>query len=75
MRMLKDKDNPNGGCEDRFCVLPGDDVKLTFPTAGMPPKAVSDTFTIVDFYESKMSEIRFELRLRADPQAAASCAA
>ena len=42
--------------EDRFRILPGDDVKLTFPTAGTPPKAVSDNFTIVDFYESKMSE-------------------
>ena len=41
---------------DRFLVLPGDDVKITSPTAGTPPKAVSDTFTIVDFYESKMSE-------------------
>ena len=41
---------------DRFLVLPGDDVKITFPTAGTPPKAVSDTFTIDDFYESKMSE-------------------
>ena len=38
------------------CVLPGDDVKLTVPTAGTPPKAVSDNFTVVDFYESKMSE-------------------
>ena len=42
--------------EDCFLVLPGDDVKLTFPTAGMPPKGVSDSFTVVDFYESKMSE-------------------
>ena len=42
--------------EDHFLVLPGDDVKLTFPTAGTPPKAVSDNFTVVDFYESKMSE-------------------
>jgi lipoprotein-releasing system permease protein len=42
--------------EDRFLVLPGDDVKLTFPTAGQPPKAVSDNFTVVDFYESKMAE-------------------
>lgn len=42
--------------EDRFLVLPGDDIKLTFPTAGTPPKATSDEFTIVDFYESKMSE-------------------
>ncbi|MFM9024093.1 MAG: ABC transporter permease [Planctomycetaceae bacterium] len=41
---------------DRFLVLPGDDVKVTFPTSGTPPKAISDTFTIVDFYESKMSE-------------------
>lgn len=41
---------------DRFLLLPGDDVKITFPNAGIPPKAVSDTFTIVDFYESKMSE-------------------
>jgi len=31
-------------------------VKITFPTAATPPKAVTDTFTIVDFYESKMSE-------------------
>lgn len=44
------------GGEDSFLVLPGDDVKITLPTAGTPPKAVSDTFTIVDFYESKMSE-------------------
>ena len=41
---------------DRFLILPGDDVKITFPTAGTPPKAVTDTFTVVDFYESKMSE-------------------
>jgi lipoprotein-releasing system permease protein len=46
----------DGSGVDRFLVLPGDDVKITFPTAGTPPKAVSDTFTIVDFYESKMSE-------------------
>jgi lipoprotein-releasing system permease protein len=39
-----------------FLVLPGDDVKLTFPTAGTPPRAIDDEFTIVDFYESKMSE-------------------
>ncbi|HEX4131309.1 MAG TPA: FtsX-like permease family protein [Pirellulales bacterium] len=42
--------------EDRFLIMPGDDVKLTFPTAGTPPRAVDDTFTIVDLYESKMSE-------------------
>ncbi|HWA97704.1 MAG TPA: ABC transporter permease [Pirellulales bacterium] len=42
--------------EDRFLVMPGDDVRLTFPTAGTPPRAVDDVFTIVDLYESKMSE-------------------
>jgi len=42
--------------EDQFVNLPGDDVKLTFPTVGQPPKATSDDFTVVDLYESKMSE-------------------
>jgi len=44
------------GGTDRFLLLPGDDVKITCPNAGMPPKIVSESFTIVDFYESKMSE-------------------
>src|SRR5262249_26867393 len=42
--------------EEHFLLLPGDDVQITMPTAGTPPKAASETFTIVDFYESKMSE-------------------
>jgi lipoprotein-releasing system permease protein len=42
--------------EEHFRILPGEDVRLSFPTAGAPPKVVSDTFTIVDFYESKMLE-------------------
>jgi lipoprotein-releasing system permease protein len=41
---------------DRFLVLPGDDVRVTFPTAATPPQAVSGIFTVSDFYESKMSE-------------------
>ena len=45
-----------GEAEDFFLCLPGDDVRVTFPTCGTPPQAVSDTFTIVDMYESKMSE-------------------
>ncbi|HEX3659412.1 MAG TPA: FtsX-like permease family protein [Pirellulales bacterium] len=44
------------GGNDRFLVLPGDDIKLTFPTAGTPPRAIDDAFTVVDFYECKMSE-------------------
>lgn len=41
---------------DHFLAMPGDDVQLTFPTVGTPPKAESMPFTVVDFYESKMSE-------------------
>jgi lipoprotein-releasing system permease protein len=41
---------------DRFLSIPGDDVQVTVPTAGTPPKGVSKTFTVVDVYESKMSE-------------------
>ncbi len=45
--------------KDRFLVLPGDDVALTFPNApgpNEPPKVFYQNFTIVDFYECKMSE-------------------
>ncbi|MGC4004840.1 MAG: FtsX-like permease family protein [Pirellulales bacterium] len=39
----------------RFLAIPGDDVKISFPTAGQPPKISSDNFTVVDVHESKMS--------------------
>jgi lipoprotein-releasing system permease protein len=48
--------NEEGESQDFFLCVPGDDVKVTFPTCGTPPQGVSDTFTIVDLYESKMSE-------------------
>ncbi|HEX4144000.1 MAG TPA: FtsX-like permease family protein [Pirellulales bacterium] len=41
---------------EEFLLLPGDDVTLLVPTAGNPPKGSMDNFTVVDFYESKMSE-------------------
>jgi lipoprotein-releasing system permease protein len=41
---------------DGFLALPGDDVNISFPTASKPPRVDSTIFTIVDFYESKMSE-------------------
>jgi lipoprotein-releasing system permease protein len=44
---------------DYFLCRPGDDVNLTFPTAppsGEAPSAQSAKFTVVDLYESKMSE-------------------
>lgn len=45
-----------GDNEERFLLQPGDDVRVTFPNAAIPPGAVSDWFTVVDLYESKMSE-------------------
>jgi lipoprotein-releasing system permease protein len=47
---------------DHFMTMPGDDVKLTVPRAGLGtgtltgPVVIEDDFTVVDFYESKMSE-------------------
>lgn len=41
---------------DQFISLPGDDVNVSFPLASIPPKVTSHGFTVVDFYESKMSE-------------------
>lgn len=52
---VKQRD-PEGKVLDYFLCRPGDDVRVTFPSAGTPPKAVSDLCTVVDFYESKMSE-------------------
>jgi lipoprotein-releasing system permease protein len=48
--------NAAGEVQDYFLCRPGDDVRVTFPTAGMPPKAASEQCTVIDFYESKMSE-------------------
>jgi lipoprotein-releasing system permease protein len=45
-----------GEVQDYFLCRPGDDVRVTFPTTGQPPKAASEFCTVVDFYESKMSE-------------------
>lgn len=38
--------------EDHLCLIPGDDVTLTFPTAGDPPSGRYDRFTVVDLFES-----------------------
>lgn len=42
--------------QEQFLTMPGDDVRLTLPAAGTPPRAIDDLFTITDFYECKMSE-------------------
>jgi len=51
--------DPDGEVRDYFLCRPGDDVNLTFPSApptGEAPTAVSTKFTVIDLYESKMSE-------------------
>jgi lipoprotein-releasing system permease protein len=45
-----------GQVSDYYYVQPGDDVKVTFPSSGNSPRAIEQRFTVVDFYESKMSE-------------------
>ncbi|MCC6509463.1 MAG: FtsX-like permease family protein [Pirellulaceae bacterium] len=48
--------NSDGEVTDFYYVHPGDDVTVTFPTAGSPPTAINEKLTVVDFYESKMSD-------------------
>ena len=45
-----------GKVTDYYYVQPGDDVAVTFPSAGNTPRAINEKFTVVDFYESQMSE-------------------
>jgi lipoprotein-releasing system permease protein len=45
-----------GNVKDTYLCVPGDDVRISFPSAGAEPKPVSELFTVVDYYESKMSE-------------------
>ncbi|MFN3192237.1 MAG: ABC transporter permease [Aureliella sp.] len=48
--------NADGEVEDYYYSRPGDDVTVTFPSAGNTPRAINQKFTVVDLYESKMSE-------------------
>ncbi len=50
------RDAASGDVSDYYYVQPGDDVRVTFPSAGNSPTAIHKLFTVVDFYESKMSE-------------------
>ena len=45
-----------GKVTDYYYVRPGDDVQVTFPSAGNTPRAINEKFTVIDFYESQMSE-------------------
>ncbi len=55
MCCVRQKDK-HGEVQDYYLARPGDDVRITVPTSGQEPKPASDYFTVVDFYESKMSE-------------------
>jgi len=48
--------NSEGKVIDTFICRPGDDVQVTYASAGARPTARTDQFTVVDLYESKMSE-------------------
>jgi lipoprotein-releasing system permease protein len=52
---IKQRD-PEGKVKDYYLCRPGDDVQITFAGAGEKPQALSQNLTVVDFYESKMSE-------------------
>ncbi|MEQ8790952.1 MAG: FtsX-like permease family protein [Pirellulaceae bacterium] len=53
---IRDPNNPEHPVHDIYLCRPGDDVQVTLPTAGVPPQPVAAKFTVVDFYECKMSE-------------------
>ena len=52
---LKQRD-AEGVVHDYYLCQPGDDIEVIFPNVGSSPKPVSAYFTVVDLYESKMSE-------------------
>lgn len=39
-----------------FIDRPGDDIQITLPSSGTPPRPTSGLFTVVDYYESQMHE-------------------
>ena len=45
-----------GEVRDFYLARPGDDVEVVFPNAGPNTKPINSRFTVVDLYESKMSE-------------------
>jgi lipoprotein-releasing system permease protein len=50
---MRDADNQ---VVDHYYCRPGDDVRMMFPNASDNPKVVNQKFTVVDMYESGMSE-------------------
>lgn len=52
----KVRDPETGEVSDVFLCRPGDNVQITLPNVGAPPRPVYELCTIVDLYESKMHE-------------------
>ena len=50
---MRDEQN---NVKDHYYCRPGDDVRMMFPNASDNPKVVNQKFTVVDMYESGMSE-------------------
>lgn len=50
------RDPETGEVGDIFLARPGDNVQITLPTVGAPPRPVYEVCTVVDMYESKMHE-------------------
>ncbi len=49
-------ESQHGPAQEVFLLRPGDDVRVTLPTAGNNPKAIMENCTVVDFYNSSMHE-------------------
>lgn len=47
---------PDGQVQDHYYAQPGDDVRMIFPNAANETKVINQKFTVVDLYESGMSE-------------------
>ncbi len=58
---------------DQFFLLPGDDVKLTVPTAGTPPKVAPATVHDRRLLREQNERIRLQLRFRSARIGAARC--
>ena len=52
----KFRDAETGEVQDVYINVPGDDIQITLPTGGTPPRPTFALCTVVDFYESKMHE-------------------
>ena len=50
---------------DHFHAKPGSDIRISFPKASLPPEAINEFYTVVDFIESKWIEFDSHLRDRA----------